>query len=239
MVLGNERVASLIKETRDLVDQVVGPNTQPANDDDTIKAMLQSSCNKLFYELVDTDEDYYTKDVEFTIENGQRINLPSDFYKIASVGRKIGEDRYDPINKITIKEINIGTGGSFYDYFPDRRIGELRYLLVGSFTLDQIIVIPERRNSGTYKIWYDPEVVSIEKMKLPKGYEDYLKYDAAIDAAGSDFSETMEWKAKRNDLKRMIDKWAQNRESQGPKKVQRVQTDEMTVEDMENLSYYG
>lgn len=234
-MLSQDQIANLIKDVRALTDQRISANSHPSNSDEEIKRALQRSANMLYYDLIDTAENYSVKEVGtnqgegIAVERYGRISMPEDFYKIKLVGQVLGEGNIREIKEANINKI-YKTNAGFYDYYRDgyhTSDYDLKYIFINK----TLVIVPEDRNEGLYAYIYNPDAPELENLDVPKGYLDFLVYDACIDAGGSIESDVREWITKRDQLKMKIQEWASNRNSLYPNKIVRSQTRDETVDD--------
>lgn len=230
MVIDEQVIDRLVGEVRTLTDSVRSDFTSPAITDEEIKRALQRSSNRLYYSMVDTNENFFVIPIIHDLAKGQMITLPEDFYKIISVAEIRSEGNKEELEKADISQIYRDAYGSYYEYSFDRGSNRKKYVILSNFKNDQLLILPENKSEGKYDIKYSSEAPLLNGFRLPRGYEDFFVYDSAVDIAGASYSEDFMWKKKADKLFKEIESFMANRSSAYPNQVKRVQQDDPTID---------
>ena len=211
----------LINQTRLLADQRGGDYVS----DDEILSIFQTAYDNLYMEIVAEDENFFLKEIEINSDRNGFIQLPEDYYKLKLLRVYISGDSYSyrvdrkKLNEITTIE------ESAYDYAtPYGYTGYFSY----THLEDKLQVFPKSESHDKqFKMYYiptsldlpDAENIETSVVKLPNGFEHYLKYYAASDIGNAEYVDvtSLEKKALFWELK--VKKWASDRSKDFPKRV--------------------
>jgi hypothetical protein len=115
--------------------------------DDTWNTWLFESAQELYDLLITANKDFETTSQTFTISSGDTWALPSNFYFLRGVERKVS-DKYLPISPIMFEE----RGAHQFTGIELGQFRSLRYLLFNS-TLQ---FLPPELAAGDYRLYYVP-----------------------------------------------------------------------------------
>ena len=210
-------IPSLINQTRLLADQRGGSYVT----DDEMRDLFQTAYDNIYMEIVAEDENYFLKETSITSDGEGFIQLPDDYYKLKLLRTFISGDNYSyrvdrkKLNEITTIE------ESTYDYTsPYGYVGYFYY----THLQDRLQVFPKSESiNKQFKMYYIPTptdlLASPENVKLPQGFDHYIKYYAASDIGDSESIDIKNLERKAQFWEMKIKKWASDRSKDFPKRV--------------------
>jgi hypothetical protein len=189
-----------------------------------LNQFINDSAKELYDILVNADEDYNTIVDEFTVTEGNTEYLPSNFYKLRGLDKKIGEE-FHPMRRMSFHD------RGQRDNYRGQRFNLVQYKLISN----TVQLFPALRAQGDYRMWYVPEFAELLKdtdtFDGKNGFDEYVVVDAAIkckEKEESDIKGLLE--AKRGLLSR-VTLMAQERDYSEPAMIQDVRGDYHSEED--------
>jgi len=187
-----------------------------------LKDYINQSFAELYDILVSRFEDYFSKQVEFTIPSGSNsYSLPSDLYKVRGLDFKINQNDYITVRKFSFEDrnkISRNTTRSIRGY-SDRI-----YRVMGSL----LTVLPDDASPGTYKLWYVPRYTPLDldadTLTGVLDFQEYITVDAAIKMLAKEESDVSVLMAQKQALIARIEAMASNRDMQ-PDRISDVRND--------------
>ena len=216
-MLKSINIPDLINETRLLADQRGGDYVN----DDEIRAIFQTAYDNIYMEIVAQDENFFLKETELTSDSEGYLALPEDYYKLKLLRVYISGNNYS--YRVDIKKLNEITTveESTYDYTsPYGYNGYFSYVHLQ----DRLQVYPKSESiNKRFKLFYIPTPTNlktnVEDVKLPQGFEHYIKYYAATDIGDGESIDTSILQKKALYWEAKVMKWASDRSKDFPKRV--------------------
>lgn len=246
--IGQSGVDLIIKRIRTLSDQKSAVTIDPIFSDEEIRDMVQRASDELYYFIVQEGVPFFSKKFDFgkSTDNALSfpedeetnkyvsIELPSDFYKVLFLIYR--ENTYTSDWYLS-KLLDISAKS---DVQSNARRG---FYIMGRSDKDELIIVPDVNfytiKQDQYILEYIPESVPVEDLRVPKGWENYLVYQGALELGAADFNLISLWKSRADELKAKIIEWAEDRTPFGQGHIRRVQEDDLTIDDIDNdLRYY-
>lgn len=210
-------IPNLINQTRFLADQRGGSYVN----DEEMRAILQTAYDNLYMEIVSEDENFFLKELEINSDPNGFIQLPEDYYKLKLLRVYVSGDSYSyrvdrkKLNEITTIE------ESAYDYStPYGYTGYFSYVHLE----DKLQVFPKSESHDKqFKMYYIPGPIDLinspSDVKLPNGFEHYLKYYTASDIGNAEYVDVTSLEKKALFWEQKVKKWASDRSKDFPKRV--------------------
>ena len=105
--------------------------------------------------------------------------------------------------------------------------------MVFLFRKNQLLIVPETRNEGTYELSYVPDAPPIEKLEIPKGFAKVLVYEALIDAVGSEYGDVADWRHQRNRWEAKVMEWSHNRNTSEANRVRMDDSEKLNIDEQD------
>ena len=195
---------------RSRVRQIADMENSKFVSDSELLSIINDSAKKLYDILVNSNEDYNTIIVPFTISSGNTSTLPADCYKVRGIDYQYSGD-WIPLKRFQFSERR--------NYNPRAHIIDIKYRLIK----DTIYVLPEDRASGSYRLWYVPELPDLaldaDTIDGKNGFEEYVILDSAIKCLMKEESDTGQLEQALNKALNRVTLMAQERDYGGPDKV--------------------
>ena len=167
-------VDSLVERVREITDL---KDTQFVTDDE-IGHYLNRAYKSLYNEIVEANEDYFTKTIRFRSITNELV-LPLDFYKLRAIDLYYGNFFYT-LSPVALREReSYQFSSSFYRPYNVRGCSDLyRYNIEG----DKITFYSQLRGSESdFIMHYVPKPKTLgEGARLPEGWENYIILKAAV-----------------------------------------------------------
>ena len=202
--------------------------------------MLQRASNKLYYDLIQTGVPYFTEKSEFSLsQSDEFFRLPDNFYKPLVVLYKPTADEYYIVPNGELRDASDGyKTASGYGYgYGYRTHSTKKHIILDRQAGSELFIIPDDDKAGDYLMEYAPDSPEVVNLRAPKGWVDYLLYGATLELGIADYNTRQEWAEIMQDLKNKIMSWAINRSPFETGRIQRVQQEDDTIEDIDNRDY--
>lgn len=207
-------LANLRLQARQRADMV---NSQFVTDSE-FNQYISDSYAELYDLLVSKFQDYYVKNppLSVTINTGNTIDLPADFYKLSGVDRALtGDGDFYTLRPFTFEDRNARRSATrFRGLYP-----AIRYRIYGN----QILLSPDDQAVGTYRVWYIPRFTALvndsDTVDGVNGWELYIVTDAAIKALTKEESDASALMQMKMALLKRIEDMAANRDAGEPGRV--------------------
>lgn len=136
-------LAELRRRSKSKADMVNDPfvSDQEWND------WINEEAGSVYQLLVSGFDDYRITTVDTTLVSGNTIALPSDFYRLRGLDRKLTNNEYHPVRKYNFNE-----RGRYQNAAPGPGRISVRYRLLGQ----NITLIPAESAPGSYRYYYTP-----------------------------------------------------------------------------------
>ena len=240
--IGESGVTNIISDIRTLADTRVNKTVKPIFSDDSIRRMVQRASNDLYYLLVQIGVPYNTVKTTFSgisvpsnPNNNAIYRLPDSFYKVLVFLYRTdeGSDQFFLIPEGKLKDAYDGYKTSTgFGY----SVGNRTYLVISRATGDELTIVPQGSVSegDQYYLEYIPDAPDVSDLRVPKGWVDYLVYAGAAELGSADYNLIQMWAEKAAKLRSDIEGWALNRSPNESQKINRVQTQDLTIEQINN-----
>ena len=179
--------------------------------DSEVTGYINASYSELYDILVSRFEDYFSKELSFTITSGNTESLPSDFYKARGIDILVAGTDYETCRRWNFEERNNVDRARtrLLDGVNDRL-----YRVMGS----KIMILPQDKGPGNYKLWYIPRFTPLALAGDLLGdvldFEEYIVVDAAMKCLIKEESDINELMVIKNMLIARIKSMASNRDTQ-------------------------
>lgn len=197
---------------RSRVRQIADMENSAFVTDSELTSYINDSAKKLYDILVSTNEDYNTLVLSFSITSGNTSALPSDCYKVRGIDYQSASD-WIPLRRYQFTErqnLNLNTRSSRVD---------VKYRVIK----DSIYILPEDRATGSYRLWYVPELADLsldaDTLDGKNGFEEYVILDAGMKCKIKEESDTKELMQARNEALNRVTTMAQERDYGGPDRI--------------------
>ena len=246
--IGQAGVTEIIQSVRELSNQENPQTVTPIFSDEAIKKAIQRASDSLYYFIADKGSGFFTDRYVVGKDTDNPISIPESNSSIDYVSFVLPDNFYQ------ILFLLYRDNPSFSDWFMSKELdlsarsdssnnARRGHYILGKSTGDELVIVPDKcfetiRNSQ-YVLEYIPESVPVENLRVPKGWSNYLVYAGALEISAADFNAISEWKEKAQRLKEDIMLWAESRSPFSKGYVQRVQQDDLTIEDVDSYSIYS
>lgn len=167
-----------------------------------IADILKRSLARLYDIVTSTHEDYFVTELMVSIDEGDTILTPADFYKLLKVEKVVSGDQYQRVPRKHLRDEHSGCFG---------------YNLLSG----KIIFSPKQQAKGQYRILYVP-TWTVADTDVPfsigpdnANWEEAAVHNACavVSAKGQLLEEAMYFRAERDALIEQIKGFASNRDS--------------------------
>ena len=208
----NVTVASLKTQVRQIANM---ENSQFVSDAELL-LYIDLSYAELYDLLVGTFENFYTKDpVEATLSSGNKLALPSDFYKLVGLDAQFGSSWY-PIKPFEMADRGRWVNANKLAYTG---IVNIAYKLIG----ENLVFYPESGCQGKYRYWYIPRrtLLTSDASTVDgiNGWQSYIIIDAAIKCLQKEESDVSVLMAEKGAILNRIKSMAPRRDAGAPRKI--------------------
>lgn len=179
--------------------------------DSEITGYINASYSELYDILVSRFEDYFSKELSFTLVNESSKTLPTDFYKARGLDILVAGSDYETCRRWNFEERNNVDRARtrLLDGVNDRL-----YRVMGS----KLMILPQDKGPGSYKLWYIPRFTPLKYSSDCLGdvldFEEYIVVDAAMKCLIKEESDINELMVIKNMLIARIKSMASNRDTQ-------------------------
>ena len=237
--IGTAGVTQIIEDIRVLTDNTSSATSAPVFSDAQITRILTRASNRLYSSLSKRGIPYFTTELTFTLAEGvSEYILPTDFYQILSLYVTKGASYYLVREGALKGNIHGYKTGERHGYTTDE---SKTWIVFGRADNDVLVVVPQSRASGDYTLVYIPEPPAVENLRVPKAWSDFLVYKTAFELSTADYNESLVamWKSEADQLASEIESWSLNRSPLSDDKIQRIQNEDLRIEEIGNPYYYG
>ena len=195
--------------------------------DPELITLINLAYAELYDLIVSRFEDYNLTSTEVTVSTGaSTIPLPSDFYKLRGLDRKVdGQTDWYSVHKFNWKDRNKRDRSTI-------RAAYGMYDTTYRVVKQSINLLPSESAAGTYRLWYIPAYTKLvddsDTVDGVNGWEDYIVVATAIKMLQKEESSTTELEREKAALEARIIDMAQQRDADMPE----------TVADVTNMNPY-
>jgi hypothetical protein len=184
--------------------------------DSELNGYINASYGELRDLLVSRFEDYYSSTIEFTLSGINTYEIPQTVYKIRGLDYQVNGSDWMTVYPFNFAERNSRNRATNRLIYGRRR---LQYRLMGL----NLILLPEDKASGNYKLWFIPRVTPLvddeDEMSDVLDFEEYVVVDAAIKCLIKEESDITSLMAIKEQLRQRILAMSANRDAGMPERV--------------------